>query len=59
VKLSKVVPFLLEDKLKERGGIYEKSGPWQQHVVIDQRLVTGQNPQSAKAVGEAVLAQLK
>ncbi len=59
VKLSSVVPFLLEDKLKERGGIYEKSGPWQQHVVTDQRLVTGQNPQSAKAVGEAVLAELK
>lgn len=59
VKLSNVVPFLLEDKLKERGGIYEKSGPWQQHVVVDQRLITGQNPQSAKAVGEAVLAELK
>lgn len=58
VKLEKVVPFLLEDKLKERGGIYEKSGPWQEHVVTDQRLVTGQNPQSAHAVGVAVLALL-
>lgn len=58
VKLDKVVPFLLEDKLIERGGIYEKSAPWQEHVVTDQRLVTGQNPQSAHAVGEAVLALL-
>ncbi len=58
VNLSGVVPFLLEDKLKERGGIYEKSGLWQEHVVIDHRLVTGQNPQSAKAVGAAVLATL-
>ncbi|WP_343691872.1 type 1 glutamine amidotransferase domain-containing protein [Chitinophaga sp.] len=59
VKLTKVVPFLLEDKLKERGGIYEKSGPWQQHVTVDQRLITGQNPQSAKEVGEAIKAALK
>lgn len=58
VKLDKIVPFLLEDKLKERGGIYEKSGLWQIHVVSDQRLVTGQNPQSAQAVGKAVLLLL-
>lgn len=59
VKLDKVVPFLLEHKLKERGAIFEKSGLWQVHVVTDSRLVTGQNPQSAKAVGEAVLTELK
>lgn len=58
VKLDKVVPFLLEDKLKARGGKFEKSGMWQSHVVTDQRLVTGQNPQSAKAVGEALLKEL-
>lgn len=59
VKLDKIVPFLLEDKLKERGARFEKSGLWQAHVLSDQRLVTGQNPQSAKAVGEAILAALK
>lgn len=59
VKLTNVVPFLLEDKLKERGGIYEKAAPWQQQVTVDQRLITGQNPQSAKAVGEAVRDALK
>jgi putative intracellular protease/amidase/quinol monooxygenase YgiN len=59
VKLDKEVPFLLESKLIERGSIFEKSGLWQEHVVSDQRVVTGQNPQSAKAVGEAVLEQLK
>ncbi|WP_284653266.1 DJ-1/PfpI family protein [Flavobacterium terrisoli] len=59
VKLDKVVPFLLESKLIERGAIFEKSGLWQSHVVTDQRVVTGQNPQSAKAVGEAVLEALK
>ncbi|WEK36474.1 MAG: type 1 glutamine amidotransferase domain-containing protein [Candidatus Pseudobacter hemicellulosilyticus] len=59
VKLTKVVPFLLEDKLKERGGIYEKSAPWQPHVTVDQRLITGQNPQSAKGVGEAIVKELE
>lgn len=59
VKLDNVVPFLLESKLIERGAIFEKSGLWQPHVVTDQRVVTGQNPQSAKLVGEAVLQELQ
>lgn len=58
VKLTKVVPFLLEDQMKNRGGIFEKSAAWQTHVAIDQRVITGQNPQSAKAVGEAVAKAL-
>lgn len=58
VKLTNVVPFLLEDKLKERGAKFEKSGLWQNHVVSDQRVITGQNPQSAKSVGEAILKEL-
>lgn len=58
VKLTNIVPFLLEDKLTERGGIFEKSAPWQNHVTVDERLVTGQNPQSAKAVGEAMVKVL-
>ncbi|RNA63882.1 type 1 glutamine amidotransferase domain-containing protein [Chryseobacterium nematophagum] len=59
VKLTNVVPFLLEDKLIERGAQFEKSGLWQNHVVSDQRVITGQNPQSAKSVGEAMLKELK
>lgn len=58
VKLDKAAPFLLESKLIERGAIFEKSGLWQTHVTVDERLVTGQNPQSARAVGEALLEQL-
>lgn len=58
VKLTDVVPFLLENKLKERGAKFEKSGLWQNHVVSDQRVITGQNPQSAKSVGEAILKEL-
>ena len=59
VKLENVVPFMLESKLVERGAIFEKSGMWQVHVTVDNRLVTGQNPQSAKGVGEAILSELK
>ncbi|RWX03897.1 type 1 glutamine amidotransferase domain-containing protein [Flavobacterium cerinum] len=59
VGLTKVVPFLLEDGLIKHGAKFEKSGLWQVHVTVDNRVVTGQNPQSAKGVGEAILAQLK
>ncbi|SDQ13362.1 Putative intracellular protease/amidase [Chryseobacterium soldanellicola] len=58
VKLTNVVPFLLEDKLKERGAKFEKSGLWQNHVVNDKRVITGQNPQSAKSVGKEILRAL-
>ncbi|WP_312079207.1 hypothetical protein [Chryseobacterium sp.] len=59
VKLDEVVPFRLESKLIERGAKFEKSGLWQTHVTVDERVVTGQNPQSVHAVGEAVLEELK
>ena len=58
VKLTDAVPFLLQDKLVERGAKHVYAKPWQSNVVVDERLVTGQNPQSAHAVGEAVLALL-
>lgn len=52
--LTKVVPFSLEDELVKRGARYSKTGLWGNHVVVDGRLVTGQNPASAESVGEAV-----
>jgi putative intracellular protease/amidase len=51
VKLENVVPFLLETKLIERGAKFEKAGLWQEKVVVDGRLVTGQNPASARKLG--------
>lgn len=59
VNLDKVVPFLLESALIARGAIFEKSALWQPHVVTDQRVITGQNPQSARVVGEALVKQLQ
>lgn len=59
VGLTNVMPFLLETKLIEKGAIFEKSGLWQIHVVVDERLITGQNPASAKRVGEELYKGLK
>lgn len=53
-KLTQVVPFLLESMLVERGGRYHKADLWQERVVTDGRLVTGQNPASAAGVGREV-----
>lgn len=57
--LTSVVPFLLEDKLKERGGIYSKARPFVPYVQIDGKLVTGQNPASSGLAAEAVLHLLR
>lgn len=54
------MPFLLEDALKERGAKFEKRlMPFTPHVQVDGKLITGQNPQSARAVGEHLVARLQ
>jgi putative intracellular protease/amidase len=55
VGLASVVPFLLETKLKELGGQYERGPLWASYAVTDGRLVTGQNPASSKAVAQKVV----
>ena len=59
VQLSKVVPFMLEDDLKEKGANYSKADDWSPYAVIDGNLITGQNPASSAPVAEAVLDSLK
>ncbi len=59
VKLDKIVPFMLEDELKNKGGIYSKKDDWTSYVVTDGLLITGQNPQSSEAVAKELLAVLK
>lgn len=56
--LVKIVPFLVEDMLKEKGGHYSSKPDWQSHVVTDGHVVTGQNPASSTAAANAVLALL-
>lgn len=59
VRLTHVVPFLVEDSLEQNGGIYSKSENWTPHVVSDGRLITGQNPASSQAAAETVLERLR
>nr|WP_068887326.1 type 1 glutamine amidotransferase domain-containing protein [Pedobacter panaciterrae] len=58
VKLTDVVPFLVEDELKKLGGHYSKVGDWGVHVVEDGLLITGQNPASSEAVAEKMISLL-
>lgn len=55
VQLTKVVPFLVEDELKRLGANFEKAANWQSFVVVDGRLITGQNPASSTAAAQALL----
>ena len=59
VQLTKVVPFLVQDMLESKGGLYSKGDDWQSYVVTDGKLITGQNPASSAAAARAVVAQLK
>ncbi|CAG7845651.1 Protein/nucleic acid deglycase 1 [Pseudoclavibacter triregionum] len=57
--VSQHVPFSLEDELRELGAEYGRSPvPMAPHVVVDGRLVTGQNPTSAKGVAKRILELL-
>ncbi|PNG12822.1 type 1 glutamine amidotransferase domain-containing protein [Stutzerimonas stutzeri] len=59
VQLTEVVPFLLEDKLKEIGGDYSKGPDWASYVRVDGLLVTGQNPASSEEAARELLKLLK
>jgi putative intracellular protease/amidase len=52
------VPFLLEESLTRSSARYSKVQPWGEFVIEDQRVITGQNPTSAHAVGVAIVKQL-
>ena len=59
VKLTDVVPFLVEDMLVKNGGIFSKAADFQPYVITDSKLITGQNPASSAPAALAVLEQLK
>ncbi|MCI4678944.1 type 1 glutamine amidotransferase domain-containing protein [Rhodoblastus acidophilus] len=58
VGLTAVVPFLVEDMLQANGGIYSRAGDWQPYVVVDGRLITGQNPASSELAAKSLLNAL-
>ncbi|QNN43274.1 type 1 glutamine amidotransferase domain-containing protein [Pedobacter roseus] len=59
VKLTDVVPFLLEDEFKKLGGHYSKGADWGSYVKKDGLLITGQNPGSSEEAAKILLETLK
>ncbi|KDR24585.1 type 1 glutamine amidotransferase domain-containing protein, partial [Caballeronia grimmiae] len=55
VGLTDVVPFLVEDELKAKGGIYSKGDDWAPYVVTDGLLITGQNPASSSSAAATLM----
>ena len=58
VKLTEVVPFLLEDELKKLGALYSKGADWSSYVKEDGLLISGQNPASSEAVARLLLTAI-
>lgn len=58
VGLTGVVPFLVEDELKAKGGVYSKGEDWGSYVVSDGLLITGQNPASSAAAAALLLSRV-
>ena len=56
---SKIVPFLLETALENEGALFQEGALWADHVVVDGRLITGQNPMSALSLGKTLLNALR
>lgn len=52
------VPFLMEEALTRKAARYSKVQPWTSFIIEDGRVITGQNPASAHAVGTAIVKQL-
>ncbi|WP_299493818.1 type 1 glutamine amidotransferase domain-containing protein [uncultured Shewanella sp.] len=52
------IPFLMEEALTRKAARFNKVQPWAEFIIEDGRVITGQNPGSAHAVGEAIVKQL-
>lgn len=59
IELPQHLLFSLEDELKRRGAKYTSRGNWEPNVVIDGPLMTGQSPNSAVPLAEALSQRLK
>lgn len=59
VGLTDVVPFLVEDKMNQLGANYSKGEDWGSYVLVDGKLITGQNPASSEKAARELLKQLQ
>ncbi len=58
VEMTEIVPFLLEDELRKSGADVKVAGNFEENAIRDGRLVTGQNPQSAKKTAQLLVETL-
>ncbi|GAA5133391.1 type 1 glutamine amidotransferase domain-containing protein [Thalassotalea piscium] len=58
VQLTNIVPFLLEDELIKRGGVYQKTQDWHPFAVQDGLIISGQNPASSALAAEKLLSHI-
>ncbi|MCW8109686.1 type 1 glutamine amidotransferase domain-containing protein [Alteromonas ponticola] len=58
MELDSVVPYLVEDELRSRGGSFSSAGQFEPHVCESDLLITGQNPASSKPAAEALISRL-
>jgi putative intracellular protease/amidase len=56
--LEQIIPFLLDEALKNRGANFSNKKPFESYVVIDENIITGQNPASATGVAKTVIQKL-
>ncbi|MBY6221812.1 type 1 glutamine amidotransferase domain-containing protein [Marinobacter nauticus] len=59
VQLTNIVPFLVEDMLKQNNARYSRGDDWAPYIVVDGKLITGQNPASSEGAAKAVLQALQ
>jgi putative intracellular protease/amidase len=57
-KWAKEYPFLLETKMRANGAIWDEAAPMMPKLVVDGRLITGQNPFSTAQTAEAIVRGL-
>ncbi|WPR70744.1 type 1 glutamine amidotransferase domain-containing protein [Flavobacterium sp. NG2] len=58
IGLDTIVPFLVEEELKNKGGYFSKGEDWESYAIEDGHLITGQNPASSLAVAQLLFNQL-
>ena len=59
VQKDMFMPFMLESKLRRLGAYFNEAAPWNENVIVDENLITGQNPESSKKLAQAVIKKLK
>ena len=59
INLSSAMPFMLETRLKEHGADFNAAPDWEANVVVCNRVITGQNPNSATPIAQAIVKELQ